>query len=242
MSRFGAPIVIADMDSRDVNANKLMPWGTKQESIDGKLFRYGNAGSVNLTHARICVAPAAVANHTNKAVSEAAAVGARVVKFTLGNTAVAVGDYADGQLLANDATGEGYSYDLKDTNAAAGLAVVTCKLNEPIKEAFVASTSEVSLVANPWYKAIVSPSAIAHRPIGVTVSDITATYSGFFQTRGDCPVLADGVISKGADAILSDATDGAVEIAVDATIVKRVGYAPAATVSTEHQIICLTLE
>jgi hypothetical protein len=242
MSRLGAPVVISDMDSRDVNANKVMPWGTKQESVDGKLFRYGSAGAVNLTHARVCVAPAAQANHTNKVVSAAAAVGAKIVQFTLGATAVAVGDYADGQLLTNDATGEGYSYDVKDTNAAALSTVVTVKLNEGLKEALVASTSEVTLVANPWYKAIVSPSAIAHRPIGVTVSDITATYSGFFQTRGDAPVLSDGVVSKGAGAILSDAVDGALEIEVAASIVKRVATAPSATVDTEHQIFNLCIE
>lgn len=242
MSRFSPPAVVSDLDSRDVSTAKLMRWGSVRETWDGKRFRYGLAGGTNLAHAKINVAPAAIANHTNQTLAAAAAIGARKVSLNLGATAIVVGDYADGQFNTNDATGEGYSYDITDTLASAGSVPVTVKLDEGLKEALVASTSEATLVANPWFKVIVAPGAIAHRVVGVNASDISAASTGFFQTRGDCPVLADGVTTKGAGAILSDATNGAIEIEVAATVVKRVATALADTVSTEYPIFNLCIE
>jgi hypothetical protein len=242
MSRLSPPAVVSDIDARDVSTVKVMRWGSVRESWDGKRFRYGSAGASNLAHAKMNVAPVAVAAHTNQTVAAAAAIGARKVSLNLGATAIVVGDYADGQLNTNDATGEGYSYDVTDTTASAGSVPVTVKLDEGLKEALVAATSEATLVANPWYKAIVAPGAIAHRPIGVNCSDIPAASTGFFQTRGDCPVLSDGIVTKGAGAILSDAVNGALEIEVAATVVKRVATALAATVDTEYPLFNLCVE
>lgn len=242
MPRLGTPAVVSDMDARDVSAVKQMRWGSVRETWNGFRFRYGQAGASNLAHGKMNVAQAAVTNHTNRTVAAAAAIGARKVSVNIGATAIAVGDYADGQLNVNDATGEGYSYDVTDNYASAGSAAVFVKLDEGLKEALVASTSEVTLVANPWYKAIVSPSAIAHRPVGVNITDIPASSTGFFQTRGECPVLSDGVVSKGAGAILSDAVAGALEIEVAASVVKRAATALEATVDTEFPLFNLCLE
>lgn len=241
-TNFSPPATVTDQDARDVSTVKIMRWGTVRETWDGRRFRYGSAGASDIAHGKMNVAAASVADHTNRPVAATVALAAKKVTATLGATAAAVSAYADGKLVTNDATGEGYSYDIVDHAAVLASGVITVKIDDPIKLALVTTTSEVSLVANPWFKAIVAPGAIAHRAIGVANVDIPAASTGFFQTRGDCVVLSDGVVSKGADAILSDATPGALEIAVDATIVKRVASAPEATVSTEYYTFNLSVE
>jgi hypothetical protein len=241
MSGFSPAPVVSDMDVRDTSTTKLMRYGSVRETWDGKRYRYGYAGAVDLAAGKINVAAASAANHTNIAVAAAVAVGGREVTATLGATAAAASLYADGRVVVNDAAGEGIDYGISDHAAVASAGVITAKLDDPIKVALTTS-SEVSLVKSPWAAVIVAPGAIAHRPVGVNNIAIAAAVTGFFQTRGDCPVLSDGIITKNAGAILSDAVNGAVEIEVAGTVTKRVGTAPEATVDTEYYTINLDIE
>lgn len=226
---------------RDISSTKQQRLGTKEETLDGRVYRYALAGAVALAPGKVTVAAAHAANHVNIVVAAAVAAGAQKVTATLGATAAAADLYADGQLCVNDATGEGVSYLISGHAAAASAGVISVNLDEPVKVALTTS-SEVSLLKSPFASVIVSPSAVAHRPVGVPNVAITAAYYGWLQTKGDCSVLSDGVITKGAGAILSDAVDGALEIEVAATVTSRVGIAPEATVDTEYRIINLTLE
>lgn len=241
MAGSSAPAVVSDQDVRDVATVKQMRWGSVRETWDGKRFRYGQAGAVDLAHGKVNVAAAAVANHTNRVVAAAVAVGGTKVTATLGATAAAASAYADGRLVVNDSTGEGIDYGIKDHAAVLSAGVISVRLDDPVKIALT-TASEVSLVASPWYGAIVSPSAIAHRPVGVNNVDIPAANTGFFQVRGDCPVLIDGTPTKGAGVIISDAVNGAVEIEVAATVGSRIGRMPEAGVDTEYYTVTLAIE
>jgi hypothetical protein len=176
-------------------------------------------------------------------VQAAAAVGATKVQATLGAAAAAVNLYADGYLNVNSGAGSGIEYLIKSHAAVASAGVITVALdkNDPLRVALTTS-SKVTLRRSPWAAVVVAPSAIANRPVGVPNVDITAAYYGWFQTRGDCAVLSDGVITKGAGAIISDAVNGALEIEVAATVVRRAGFAPEATVDTEYRTVTLTIE
>jgi hypothetical protein len=232
-----------EQDVRSISADRQTRVGEVFETWDGKRYRYGFAGASNLDHGKMGVAEAIIANHTNIVVQEAAAVGATKVKATLGATLAAAGFYNDGYLTVNDSAGEGIEYEIKSHGAVLSAGIITVRLdnNSPLKIALT-TASEVSLRPSPWARVIVAPGAIAHRPVGVPNVDITAAYYGWFQTRGDCSVLSDGVISKGAGAILSDAVNGALEIEVAASVVGRVGRAPEATVDTEYRTITLMVE
>lgn len=232
-----------EQDVRATSADRQTRVGEIFETWDGKRYRYGFSGAVDLAHGKVCVAEAAAANHTNVVVSEAAVVGATKVKATLGATAAAANLYADGYMTVNDSAGEGIEYEIKSHAAvlSSGVIVVRLDNNSPLKIALT-TASEVSFRRSPWAAVIVNPGAIAHRAVGVPNVDIAAGFYGWFQVRGDCSVLSDGIISKGAEAILSDAVAGAVEIRVDATVVKAVGQAPAATVDTEYRTITLSIE
>lgn len=238
---FRGPYELSGQNLREVSSSQSVKLGTKGETIDGRIFRYSKAGAVALVAGKVHVAAAHVANHVNQAVQAAAAVGDTRVSLTLGATAATANQYAGGLLVMNDAAGEGIAYRISSHDAAASAGVLGVNLEEPVAVALTTS-SEYSLIANPWNSVIISPSAIAHRPVGVANVAVAISNFTWLQTGGDAATLADGVISKGAGAILSDAVDGALEIEVAATVVKRVGYAPEATVDTEHRLITLTLD
>lgn len=243
MSGLSTGRVVHEQDFRDISSTKLMPLGTVAETDDGRRFRYALNGAVALAPGKVTVAAAVVANHINRTVSTSNTVGSTQVGVNVGATAVTANQYADGYLVMNDAAGEGINYKIENhTTHASGSAAITVNLSDPVKVALTASTSEASLIANPWSAIIIAPGAIAHRPVGVPNVDVTASYYCWVQTRGDCAVLSDGVVTKGAQAILSDAVNGAVEIRVDATVVQPVGFAPEATVDTEYRTIVLGIE
>lgn len=233
--------VVHAQDFRDISSTKQLRLGQKAETVDGRVYRYALNGAVALAPGKICVAAAHVANHVNQAVSEAAAVGADRVKVTLGATSATADQYADGYLTINDAAGEGINYLVQGHPAIGSAGSGYISLDDNIKVALTTS-SEYSLIANPWSAVIVAPNAIAHRAVGVPNVAVTAAYYGWLQTKGDCAVLSDGVITKGAGAILSDAVAGAVEIEVAATVTNRVGRAPEATVDTEYRLIDLSID
>lgn len=233
--------VVLAQDFRDVTSAKQLRVGQIAQTIDGRKYRYALNGAVELAPGKICVAAAHVANHVNRAVSEAVSAGSKTVSATLGATAAAVNFYADGQMAVTDAAGEGISYLVNSHSAVLSSGVLTANLDEAVKVALTTS-SEVSFLANPWSGAIVAPGAVAHRAIGVPNVTIPIANYGWLQTGGDCSVLSDGIISKGAGAILSDAVAGAVEIEVAATITGRVGQAPEATVDTEYRVITLSID
>lgn len=226
---------------RDISSVKQVRLGALDETVDGRKFRYALAGAVDLAPGKICVAAAVVANHINRTLATGVSVGGVQVSVPLGATAATANQYADGYLVVNDSNGEGISYLVSGHAAAASSGTVAVNLEEPVKVALT-SASDVSLIANPYSAVIVQPGAVAHRPVGVPNVTVTASYYGWLQTHGDCAVLSDGVITKGAGAILSDAVAGAVEIEVAATVTQRVGIAPEATVDTEYRLLTLTID
>lgn len=231
---------------RETSSTKQAKLGTLGETIDGRKYRYAKAGAVALIAGKMHAAAAQVGNHVNRTVAAAQAVGDTQIQLNLGATAATADQYADGYIVMNDSTGEGIAYRVKNHVASAGSAALVVNLDEgePVQVALVASTSEGSLIANPWSGVVIAPSGtgVAQRAVGVANVAIPASNYGWLQTGGDCATLSDGVIGKGSGAILSDAVDGAVEVEVAGTVTQRVGFAPEATVDTEHRLVVLTID
>jgi hypothetical protein len=239
----GAQRQTAEQGPRDVSTVKLMPLGTIYDDVIGRRYRYGFAGAVDLAAGKMVTTPAAITNHTDIAVTAATAAGSNNVTVTLGATLASLNQYENGAMTVISSTGAGIEYRIRSNPAAASAASLKLALDEPVVVA-LATTSKVALRRSPWAAVVIAPAAtgVAQRAAGVPNVAITAASYGYFQTRGDCSVLSDGIVTKNAGAILSDAVDGAVEIEVAGTLTKRVGTATEATVDTKYYAINLAIE
>ena len=206
-----------------------------------RVFRYGKAGSSNLSRGKMCQGPAPVANHKNIAVAAAAAAGATEITVTLGATAATKNQYAEGYLHVNDANGEGQCYKIKSHPAGSASGSLTVTLYDPIETALTTS-SEVTLTANPFNGVIVAPNGgLTQIVVGVPLIAVTAGYYAWFQTRGPAPVLGQGTLVIGQNVGLGGTADGACgPVSADTTFVW--GKVMQVNASTEYALIWLTLE
>jgi hypothetical protein len=214
--------------------------GTKAETSDGRIFRYVKVGAAALVPGKVYDCPATVANHTNIAVASAAAIGATTVTVTLGATAATANQYAEGYLVISDATGEGYTYQIKSHPAADASASLTLTLSDSIRVALTTS-SEVTLIANPYNGVIIHATTKTGIPVGVAVQAVTAAYYGWVQSRGVTSCLSDASVTTLGDSVAASATTAGSNT-VGTGVLSPIGNAITAGVSTEYRPIHLTID
>lgn len=215
--------------------------GTLMESVDGRLYRYCKAGGTALNKGELQVTADIVSNHENMAVATAASAGETSVEVTLGGTAVTEDQYAGGYLVINDADGEGTSYLIKGHAAQSSTTGdVTIELEQPLDEALTTS-SEASLIYNPYAEVQQSNADQADMPVGIPNIDVTADYYFWCQTKGECAALADEALTRGKMLTIGSSTAGTVEV-IDALGEPLVGVANQAGVDTEFRSINLQID
>ncbi len=165
--------------------------GAKKQ-IGQSIYRYGQAGAVNLALGVLCQAPIPTAGEHNLVPAANYAVGVRQVVLTTG-AAVGLNEYAGGWLFVNTGTGLGMNLRILSHPANAGAAVCTFVLIDPITTAFDATT-RCGLCPNPYNLPVIHPSPPTSGLVGVPVAAINAGLFGWFQTRGPAAVLTDGTL------------------------------------------------
>lgn len=240
-----ASIQITDQDifqQTTVAGSQLI--GQVATTPDGRMFRYAKAGGT-LVAGRITEALAITANYANRAITTSAAANQNQVTVVLGTTATAdqfLGQY----LVVNDNTGQGQGayYINGNTAATAGnsnTTVLTLRGNLNVAISSTATATDVTIIPNLYSSVIEHTAVITLVTAGAPVIAVTSGNFHWEQTGGMASILQDGTISKNAQGIPSDATAGAVEIRVDATITQPVGYAPEAGTTTDYSPFVLTL-
>jgi len=160
--------------------------GTRAQTSDGRVFYYARSKNTNadaantLSAGQFCQMAAQDADFTNAAVASAAAVGATSVSVTLGGTnSVPLNDYQGGYLCVNDAAGEGRVYRISG-NAATGTeaggsatTAFTVDLSDEIETALTTS-SEATLLKNPWMDITEAAAGHAHFVCGVPQFEVPA--------------------------------------------------------------------
>lgn len=232
-----------DINSQSSVANSEL-LGQKAQTSDGRVFSYAVAGGA-LVAGQITEPLASTANYVNRAATVSAAIGATNITVVLGTTAAAdlfVGYW----LVVNDNTGQGQGsyYITGNTAATAGNSNTTVlRIRGGLRVAIssTATATDVSIVPNQQSTVIQHTAVVALPTAGAPVIAVTSGYYFWNQVQGMASILSDGVIGKNSEGIVSDATAGAVEVRVDATVTVPVGYAPDATVSTDYMPFVLTL-
>lgn len=186
-------------------------------------------------------AAAEITDHQNLTPTANVAIGALSFTVTLGATAATANQYAGGMAIITTSTGAGYQYEIASHPAAALSATLTLTLNptEPVQVAFVAATSKVDLVANPYSGVIINPVTATSAPVGVCVSPIAIGSYGWLVKKGPAAVLADGTVTVGTAVVASNATAGAVEALTGVQAI--VGNALTGIATTQYGAILVNL-
>ena len=232
-------------DLTEQSATAKHQLGTVRRTNDGRVFVYSKAGASALVAGKLTQAAAPAANHLNKAVKAAAAIGDKSVKVAIGATALTADQYANGTLHINDATGEGYSYSVKGHAAySASAAACIINLNDKIKVALAASTSEYTLTKHPQDGMILCPVTQTASAAGVPPIAVTAAYYFWNQVKGPAACLTGGVIVIGNGVVPSagsSAVAGAVMAEAAGSITERVGTVMQVNAATEYSLINLQI-
>jgi hypothetical protein len=242
---FAASIQITDQDTYTQSSTAPAELiGQKAFTSDGRGFSLSKSGGA-LTAGQITEPVAVTANYANRALTTSAAVGATQVTVVLGTT-VAADAFIGFWLVVNDNTGQGQGayYITGNTAATAGnsnTTVVSIKGALNVAISSTATATDVTIIPNQQSTTIQHTAVVAIPTAGAPIIAITSGYYFWNQTQGMASILSDGAITKNAEVIPSDATAGSVEIRVDATVVRAVGYAPEVTITTDYSPLVLTL-
>ena len=197
--------------------------GTLRLDLWGNKYRYAQAGGTALNPGKLMVAADMDTDVENCKVAEAVAVGETQVSLTVTSTTVAANKFRGGNLIINDAAGEGHRYPIVFSSAVSSGTSIELTLDEPVRVALTTS-SKGTIMESAWKGVVVSDGTQADLPVGVPMVDVTADYYCWLQTGGEACVLADEDAAKGAPLTIGDTANGAVE-AIDAAGEPQIGIA-----------------
>jgi len=226
---------------------------TQMEELDtireelGGAYAYAQAGAVALAAGKLTqtAIPVATANNETMQATEAAAIGAYEIGVTFAG-AVTVDFYKDGYFWANDAAGEAHRYRIKGHPAG---TAVTVALKDPIRVAFVASTSIWTAIQNRQKDVLVCPTTLTGAPIGVCPIVVTEYYYFWNQVKGPATVLfhtgSSGAAAIGNQVVPSNSNTpiaGAVEEADGGDIIPCVGTVLSVNSNTQYGLVNLAIQ
>lgn len=194
-------------DYTKTTTSQQMPLGTIMKGDNGDKYVY--VKSAGITAGKTVQAPAPISAFQNLAIPVAASVGDLTVSATLGATALTENQFAGGLLKDN----LGNTYVIASHPAASTTAEVVITLKQKLTTALTTSNT-VSLYANQYNGAILTPSTPTSTVVGVGKVDIASGEYGFILKEGVIAVLIDGTPAVGASVSPSNAVSGAVESGV----------------------------
>ena len=243
MKDFGGAPVIYDLNPFEISTIQQHPLGAKAETGDGRIFRYGLAGTGGVTLGYLGVMPDQDTAEVTMAVTTAAAIGAKSITFTHAATTATANEYTEGFVVVSYGTGLGQTLKISSHLAfASGQEGAIVKLADPLEVA-LDTTSKIDLVANPYNGVIsVTTDAAISVPCGVPIATQTAAYYGWYQTRGVVSVAADSTIAAGYE-IQGDVDDsGKIDVTGTDAQVWKIGHSLQAGADTYSHAVYLTID
>lgn len=144
------------------------------------------------------------------------AAGVRTVTVTNGTTSVTVNQFDGGVLTVSN--GESYTIIGHDAGTRTSGQALHLVLDRPLRTAWVAGTTTVSMRRSPYSGVIKCPTTLTGTVVGVCVYPVASASYGWIQTKGQCGVLSDNSTGAvGSDVGVPGATAGSVGVNVAGT-------------------------
>jgi hypothetical protein len=243
MKGLTGPSVITDFNPFATSTVKLMDLGQKVETSDGRIFRYGKAGSGGVTVGYLGVMPDLDTTEITAAVTATAAIGATSITFTHPATTATKDQYAGGYAVISYGTGLGQTLKIKSHAAfTSGGTNSVLYLEDPLTVA-LDTTSKLDIIMHPYSGVIsVTTDAAVSVPCGVPLVTVAASSYGWFQTRGVVSLAADATLAVGYE-IQGDVNDaGKADVTGTDAQVWKIGHAIQAGADTYSHAVFLTID
>lgn len=214
--------------------------GSRLALVDGRVYRYAQAGAADLVAGNLLQAAAPITTHL-ALTSAAAAIGATSTVVTPGATAGAANLYSEGYLGVSDGPGVGLVYRIAGHAAITASVAFTLNLDEPVAVAFTTAT-RYGLIPNLYKNVIQSPvTAKTGAFVGVAPCVFTAAYYGWIQTWGVVSLLINGTLAATASVQGGVTTAGSVDVWSTLATSGLVGEMMQAGVSTKNNFVYLKI-
>jgi len=167
--------------------------GTKLFDNHGRVWRYSKNAGTQLEVALMAQCEAQDAQSIEQIQTAGAIIAVGKTKFNLivaTGSGITDGELSDGWLVVNKSTGLGYSYPIKWNEWITSDTTINIELYEPIRVA-TATTTEFTFIINRWSNVLVMPTTVTGIAAGVPNVVIPASYYGWLQTKGYCPMTVD---------------------------------------------------
>ena len=206
----------------------------------GRKFRYVQNGGTALVVGNLLQAPARDTQFTGLAVPSAVAIDTKSFTLTNGTTTTTADQFKDGLAIVSESTGIGQSFVIAGNGVATSGAALTVTLEDPIRVA-LATSSKVTLLANPYRGVIVSPTTRTGKTVGVAVFPIAANEYGWVQSGGPGAVLSDATVAALGEG-MSPSTTTAGSVTKQVTLLENVGTASILGVSAKVSPVWLVID
>lgn len=249
MPSFTNDAVAIGQDGFLSSATQVHALGQKGVTRDGRIFRYVKAGVVDLVAGNVIQSPAINTAHLALTPTVAQAVGSTTIVATLGASAAAVNQYAEGLVQISDggaAIGQGNQYCVSGHAAVLSGGVITLSLRaDDALTVALTTSSRVGLIQNSYNGVIQTPVTTATGVVvGVAPYIITASQFGWVQVWGMANVLINGTPALGAMVLgVSGTTAGTVDIGTAAPLIvsQIIGVMAQIGVSTKSNAVFLKI-
>jgi hypothetical protein len=205
-----------EIDPYDIDTIQRVPIGTKL--VDGeKVYRYVEFGGTTVGGGVVDseVPAAAHDNLDGSGILQGASMnaGSKLLEIKgpgSGSDDVIANEYAGGQLLVEEDTGDGYSYDI-EVHEALDISDSAARMLVQIKHGLavtIDATSNLALLKSSYQEVIISPATVnVARPVGVSVGVGADGSFGWVQVRGPAAVLTEDTVVIGREVYPSDLND-----------------------------------
>lgn len=246
MSLTGFTQITTAQINQTYSTSNNVAMGTLGADRRGDIWAWTQNGAVALATGKAVISPAKVSNDTNRSLDSTSNVAVGSLKVTVScGGAVTADQYAGGFMAVIDGTGKGTIYQISGNSVdyTGGAAhAVDVFIHEGLFAALSTSDTKVALMTNQWSNVVVAVGdASTYVCAGVPQTAVAASYYFWAKVRGLASVLSDGVIAKNTGAILSPSVAGALVTEGTSAVVKRVGFAPEATVDAKYYGVYMTL-
>ena len=219
----GVPNLAGEVDVYAMNKSPKFPLGYKIERVDGHVYRYSHFGA-DTNRGVLCAqdfSEVSRSDSDNNIVASASALvtsdgtlGSKYIEITGGQT-VQKDQFAGGNFITSDDTGEGFTYPIKGNTASGYNGALTFRLElaYPLIAA-VDNTTDNIIIANRFHNLEVASAATDNFLAGVTTNtmDVSEASYGWVQTKGVVGILTETnfAVAAGDVVVLSSYVNGSV--------------------------------